>query len=449
MKIKRILAIVLSLISILSMSLISGCGKTNSNSASESVKEEENSSSKSVVLSDFEEFNPDFQLLRLQNGFGRIDVNKDEAFVKSGKQSATLRPLGRYKDKAKPFFYFELESELYEYSYSDLKYLYSATMWIYNAQSEVKNVEVGLVTYLSSVRDDDGAKQAGGFNYKLKEGWNKLTYFVERDSIKIPAGGTKVKGLYVQFDNVPSKDIEDAPIYYIDDVSLLLMTKYRDIEVTTPYYSPLQGDVVKVPTATIEDGEVNYTVVHDGKTVPVSNGEFIPNAGGKFEIIYNAIVDGFVFKKTISIFVKPSNAVEVMSFDDANSVSDVTFSGHVDSVEWVSEFNGESGVAKVDMNRDWPAVHFKPKFDKSMYENCEYIVVRAYFVGGQNQMRYIRLCDNAYPEEYGERVEIDHWISYKFPIQIFLERFNNPWIVGNTTDYQVNGLFYIAEIYAM
>ena len=46
--------------------------------------------------------------------------------------------VGRYKDKAQPFFYFELESELYEYSYSDLKYLYSATMWIYNAQSEVK-----------------------------------------------------------------------------------------------------------------------------------------------------------------------------------------------------------------------------------------------------------------------------------------------------------------------
>ena len=93
-----------------------------------------------------------------------------------------------------------------------------------------------------------------GVTDRIKEGWNKLTYFVERDSIKIPDGGTKVKGLYVQFDNVPSKDIEDAPVYYIDDVSLSLMTKYRDIEVTTPYYSPLQGDVVKIPTATIEDG---------------------------------------------------------------------------------------------------------------------------------------------------------------------------------------------------
>ena len=105
-------------------------------------------------------------------------------------------------------------------------------------------------------------------------------------------GGTKVKGLYVQFDNVPSKDISDAPVYYVDDVSLSLMTKYRDIEVTTPYYSPKQGEKVKVPVATIEDGEVTYTVVNNGKTVPVTNGEFVPNAGGEFDIIYNAIVDG-------------------------------------------------------------------------------------------------------------------------------------------------------------
>ncbi|MBO7344740.1 MAG: hypothetical protein J6U92_02245, partial [Clostridia bacterium] len=74
MKIKRILALVLSLISILSISFGLGCGNSKPNS--ESVKKEENSTSSNIkILSDFEEFNPDFQLLRLQNGFGRIDVN--------------------------------------------------------------------------------------------------------------------------------------------------------------------------------------------------------------------------------------------------------------------------------------------------------------------------------------------------------------------------------------
>ena len=299
------------------------------------------------------------------------------------------------------------------------------------------------------MRDEDGAKQTGGFTYKLKEGWNKITYFVERDSILIPVGGTKVKGLYVQFDNIPSKDIKDAPIYYIDDVTVTLMSKYREIKVDVPSFSPKQGETVKVPTATIEDGEVTYTVVNKGKAVPVANGQFVANAGGEFKVIYNAVVDGFIFKKTISIFVKPTNAVEVVGFDNADSILGSRFNGHVDSIEWVESFEGEQGVAKVDMNRDWPAVYFKNNKDISEFENCEYLVVRAYFVGGRNQVKFIRLYDGVYPEGYGDRVEIDRWVSYVFPIKAFLNNIEEIFIVGNATDYQVNGLFYIAEIYAM
>lgn len=445
MKMKKMLSIALSLISAFSIASIAGCDNKEEDSQTNAAE-----MSKVVTLADFEEFNPDFQLLRLQNGFGRVDVNKDANFVKSGEASAMLRPLGRYKDKANPFLYFELESELYDYSYSDLKYLYSASMWIYNDEDETKSVEIGIVTHLTSLRDEDGAKQAGGLKYSLKAGWNKITYFVNRDEIIIPVGGTKVQGLYIQFDNVPSLDIEDAPTYYVDDVVLTVMTEFNDIVVEEPTYSPKQGETVTVPTATIKGGSVTYSVIHNNKVVPTNNDTFVPNDGGEFFIVYTASINGFVFKKTISIFVKPSDAVEVLSFKNADAVSSLLPRGQVEKVEWSEKFEGVDGVAKITINRDWPSVSFTPTKDIAAYQNCEYIVLRAYFVSGENQFTWISLCDTTRPERYYDRVELDRWYSYKIPIQTFFDNFDgNLFFVGNTTSYQVNGTFYISEIYAM
>ena len=44
-----------------------------------------------VCLNDFETYKPDFQLIRVLNGFGAIDVNKDMKFVKSGTKNIILR----------------------------------------------------------------------------------------------------------------------------------------------------------------------------------------------------------------------------------------------------------------------------------------------------------------------------------------------------------------------
>ena len=126
----------------LSMVSFAGCkdNKTEGNEV------EDNNPAKIVTLANFEQFDPDFQLLRLRKGFGAVNVNQDKDYVKSGESSAKLQPLGRYKDKAKPFLYFELESELYDYSYADLDYLYSISMWLYNDSEEQKEAEIGIVT---------------------------------------------------------------------------------------------------------------------------------------------------------------------------------------------------------------------------------------------------------------------------------------------------------------
>ena len=448
MKIKRLLTFVLIMIFVSFAVLMTGCDNKGPGDNDLS------SPSKIVTLADFEQFNPDFQLLRLQNGFGQINVNKNEDFVKEGKQSAELRPLGRYSDKADPFFYFELESELYNYSYSDLNYLYSMTMWIYNAQSEDKKMEIGVITHVTNIIALDGAKQVCASSYDLKTGWNKVTYFVEkeevqRESISSDEDKNKIKGIYVQFENIPSLDINDAPTYYIDNVTLTLKTKYRDIAVEEITYSPREGSLITIPEATIEDGEVTYTVYNNGKIINVTNGQFIPTVAGEYKIVYTATVDGFIFKKTTTMFVKPSNALQVVNFNNSDCMSSLSFSPHVESLEWLSEFEGERGVIKVDMNRDWPAVAFVPQSDKSEYEKYEYIVVRCFFVAGQNQVSYIRLCDALFPEGYGNRVIIGKWVSYKFPIKPFLDNFNAVHIMCNSTDYRVHGYFYISDMYAM
>ena len=445
MKIKRIIGLLLGVISMFSFVSFSSCTPTIDDSTKENDVD-----SRVVAFADFETFNPDFQLLRLENGFGRVDVNKNSTYVKSGEASAQLRPLGRYKDKAKPFLYLQLDSELYNYSYGDLKYLYSASMWLYNDSTETKSTELGIVTKIDSLHLDNRAKQAGGVNYTLKPGWNKLTYFVDREMIVIPDGGTKVVGLYVQFENTPSYDIADAPVFYMDDVSLTLTTKFHEIIVEEPTYSPNEGETILIPEATLDGGKVTYTVTHNNKFVTVNNGAFVANGGGEFYINYTGTVNGFVYRKMISIFVKPSNAVEVLKFDQEAKLGDlVPTSAHIEELKWLESFKGENGVVKITSSKDWPAATFMPKYDIDAYRDCEYLVMRIYYASGDNQGEYITLCDRARPEGYANHVDYDKWVSYKFPIKPFLDNFNRPFFITHQVNYRAYGFFYISEIYAM
>ena len=58
------------------------------------------------VLADFETWNPSFSLCRILGGFGKVSENTDEKYVKTGKGSAKLQPLGYYNQPATPFVYF-------------------------------------------------------------------------------------------------------------------------------------------------------------------------------------------------------------------------------------------------------------------------------------------------------------------------------------------------------
>ena len=430
---------------------VSGCEKKNKQEQNE---QQEKQTPKNVVdFIDFEEFEPDFQLLRLEHHFGKVSVNEDKNYVKSGEKSAKLQPLGTYANQnEKPFLYFELESEKFNYSYGDLDYLYSMTLWIYNVANETKEMDVGVVTAFKGI---GSVNQDGGETYYLKNGWNKVTYFIDAEELYMPGGGNKAPGLYLEFANIHSKDLNDAPVFYIDDVSLKLKPEKKEIAIADNNIGiPVQGETIFVPKATIEGGEVSFEIYHNDLAVQHGPKSFVASEGGDYKIVYQASVDGFLYKKTLKFFVKPTKTVSIVDLNYREDLNRLPPRNTViENVEYLDQFEGEAGVAKFTINRDWPAIWIDAKNKNvSDYDGCEYFVLRVYFQSGQNEIFWMKLNDQVLPEGYKGYFDLDQWLILKFPIAPFLNTINSdplPWLVGNSTEYRYFGYFYIAEIFAM
>ena len=116
-------------------------------------KESENKEPTQVVLADFEKFEPDFQLMRISKHFGAVNVNTDAEYVKNGNTSAKIQPLGHVPSKSQPWLYFPLSSTRFDYDYRDFSYFDNVNMWIYNAQSETVEIELGFVEKMTEINN--------------------------------------------------------------------------------------------------------------------------------------------------------------------------------------------------------------------------------------------------------------------------------------------------------
>lgn len=208
MKMKQIISCLLVVASLCSLA---GCrsdsGKDdgkNSSAESTSTKTEKVGE---VTFLDFEDYNPDFQLFRGRPGFGKISQNDDEQFVKSGKYSAKVQPIGLRGEEAK--FYYPLVSELNDFDYSDISKIDMITMAAYNAESENKTFTIGFGTNDSSF---------GDFKFTMKPGWNNLAYFPDLDLLNISSDIYAAAGLSFKFESSNCYYLEDAPTYYFDDI---------------------------------------------------------------------------------------------------------------------------------------------------------------------------------------------------------------------------------------
>lgn len=204
---KKLLSIILSITLMMTALSFTGCAPTT----------ETPTESDQIVLANFEQFEPDFQLIRLVDGFGSVSVNKDKKFVKGGNVSAKLQPLGDYASGKRPVMYIPFASERFDYDYKNMLKFETISMWVYNAENEYKTMEIGFVT---GIVDLYSVSKVFGKNVSLKPGWNRINYYPDHSALNIASDVTNYYGLYLSFDHVHSRDVNDAPVFYVDDVEL-------------------------------------------------------------------------------------------------------------------------------------------------------------------------------------------------------------------------------------
>ena len=216
----------------------------------------EESGNKQVVLCDFERFEPDFQLMRLMNSFGAVNVNKDAQYVKSGETSAKLQPIGNYSTQTDPYAYIKTQSDRFKYDYTDFTWVNSISMWIYNTQETKQKMEVGLISIINNF---NSVGKTACSTYELETGWNKVVVYPDYDKLSFTMDVTSVKGVYIGFKNAGVRDPEEGPVYYLDDVTLNMANE--QIKIDTDYELE-EGEVANFEYD-YQAGMVSYTTPVD------------------------------------------------------------------------------------------------------------------------------------------------------------------------------------------
>ena len=178
---------------------------------------------KTITIADFEQWAPDFQLIRTVKYFGNLDINKDQAYVKSGKQSLKLQPLGSYTSGSMPTIFFPTVSKTFKFSYTDFTQIDKVTFEFFNSEEREIKVAVGLVTAIDTVDYFD--KTSVEFQVLAPNAWTQITYTVNASAINIDANVKNILGIYVSFENVHSREVADAPVIYLDDLIMHRATK--------------------------------------------------------------------------------------------------------------------------------------------------------------------------------------------------------------------------------
>ena len=214
---KRLGTILLAVaLALATFALPAGCKKKESGKGNAAAQEN--------ILYDFEDYDRNFQLMRVMSYFGAVNVNEDKTYVRSGERSALLRPLGYHSTMVGNVFtptlqpesclYIPLSSEKYAFDYADASKLREVRMAMYNAESEDKNA------YVSLIFERNAQEVCEPTRFTLRPGWNDVLYVVEHDRLAVNYDLSVCYGIALSFDRVGSRSIADAPEIYLDDIRL-------------------------------------------------------------------------------------------------------------------------------------------------------------------------------------------------------------------------------------
>ena len=170
----------------------------------------------SVVFADFEDWKPDFSTMRISEYFGKVTRNEESAYVKSGKYSAKIQATGAYTNKNTIFLYFPTISTTFDFDYSNFFKMKRIGAWLYNAEETEQEIGFAFVTGIES------SKSITTFEYsRIQLPAKQWTYFkadIDVDALNLLIDLNSIQGIAFTFNNANTRDIEDAPVIYLDDI---------------------------------------------------------------------------------------------------------------------------------------------------------------------------------------------------------------------------------------
>lgn len=211
--------------------ILTGCNKSQ-NAGSTTTE---------ILLYDFEDYDRNFALMHALAYFGRVDINEQAAYAKSGKGSALLRPLGHQStlaihtdSNAEDCLYIPFSSVKYDFDYTDLTKTQSIRFSIYNAEEKEYNV---YVCFAFSRMGDQTSLPA---RFALRPGWNDVVCMVDHAALALRYNLKRCHGFTISFDNAGSRYVKDAPTLYLDDI---FITR-TDTEIQYENLMSFNGDVI-------------------------------------------------------------------------------------------------------------------------------------------------------------------------------------------------------------
>lgn len=304
---RKIIFTLLCILTALSFVFAVGCNNTTTNGGKgDGIPKKDNG--KTIVLADFEQWIPDFQLIRTVKYFGNLDVNKDVAYVKNGKQSLKMQPLGSYTSGSMPTVFFPTLSKTYGYNFSNFLQIEKITFEFFNAEDTEIKVAVGLVTAIDRVDYFD--KTSVEFQVLAPNAWTQVTYNVNVSALSIDADVENILGVYVTFENVHSREIADAPVIYLDDLVMHKAEKPAEIvdlvDLDENEYLDFEKDWQKFVVSVRSQGdppELNIVKASDitvnGQPFEATSGEKLLKVVASVGSVPSGSYPGFTFSKKL------------------------------------------------------------------------------------------------------------------------------------------------------
>lgn len=254
-----------------------------------------------VTLYDFEDYATDVEPLILLNYFGKVSLNTDAQYVRSGGGSLKMVPEGCPSEGSDlaPTLKVPLNIDREEIEENDISQLTRISAEIYNASDK----DVSLRTQLQFF----GGSTANASDHTLVPGWNTVLISVNAQVLGISYDITDCKGILFAFGQA-----DPAPTLYMDDIILYKTeTPYTPMEFTVDpgeicSFDKLYQQYVVVPYNAFENNvpvlsinsDLNYA--YKGRSLkvemPANDGSFQTGDSSNYSYTGFSLSQGFMEK---------------------------------------------------------------------------------------------------------------------------------------------------------